>query len=331
MIWVEILSRNKELVSRSRHAAADGVLSIGRGYDNDVIVDDACVAPQHVLLRRDDRGIWTAEDCGTQNGLLDSRGNRHTRVVLLTGDTLFRIGHTWLRVRGADFPVAPERKLLPQQRLWPWILALAAIAFGISVLEIWTSQTGEFRLSLYLMPVVSLLLTLVVWISAWAGLSRLLSGAANFARHTLIALSGLAVESLFTPLFSWGAFAFSSRLLVDYSFVAYWLVFGATCFYHLRVISLRRLRLKAVIIAALCIAAAVVQWLVRDPFNIQQGNDASNPYLKDLWPPAARVIAPQSQDDFFRNLEKIKTDLDELRKKEPEEEGMSDAASEGDD
>ncbi|MCL2298090.1 MAG: FHA domain-containing protein [Proteobacteria bacterium] len=331
MIWVEILSRHKELIGRSRHNAENGTLSIGRGYNNDVIVDDACVAPQHVLLRRDDRGLWTVEDRGTQNGMFDSRGLRHTRLVLLNGDTLFRIGHTWLRVRTTDFPVAPERQLLPPQRLWPWLLLLATLAFGISALEIWSNQIGEFRASLYLMPIVSLLMTLVIWISLWAGLSRLLSGAANFARHALIALSGLTAALLLGALFSWGAFAFSARPLVDYNFAMYWLVFGVTCFYHLRAISPRLLRLKAVIIAALCIAAITVQWLVKDPFSPHQGNSANHPYLKDLWPPAMRVIAPQPQDRFFRNLEKIKTDLDELRKKEPEGEGMFDMILEGDD
>ena len=327
MIWVEILSRQKELISRTRHATDSGTLSIGRGYDNDVMVDDACVAPQHVLLCRDERGFWRAEDRGTQNGLFDARGLRHSHLVL-TGDTLFRIGQTWLRVRESDFPVAPERQLTPPQRLWPWILLLAVLVFGISAFELWSNQTNEARLSLYLMPVVSLLLTLVIWISLWAGLSRLLSGAAKFARHAFIALSGLAVASLFSPLANWATFAFSSSLLAHYSYVVYWLILGGTCFYHLRAISARYLRLKVTIVMAICIAAAVVQWLVKDPFNPQQGTP---PYLSDLWPPSTRVIAPQTQNAFFRHIEKVKADLDELRKKEPEGGGLFEMLLESDD
>jgi hypothetical protein len=329
MIWVEILSRHKELISRSRHAAVGGILSIGRGYDNDVVIDDACVAPQHLSLNRDERGIWCAEDRGTQNGLFDAHGRHHTRLEL-TGDTLFRIGHTWLRIRGADFPVAPERRLMPPQRLWPWLLLLAVFVFGTFVLKIWLEQTREYRLPLYLVSVVPYLLTLVIWTSIWAGLSRLLSGAANFPRHTLIALGGAAAMSLFNILSDWAIFAFSSRPLADYSFVVYWLILGATCFYHLRTISARYLRIKAVIITALCITAAVVQWLITDPFSFQQDGNAKNPYLKALWPPAMRVIAPQPQNVFFRNIEKIKADLDELRKKEPEGEGLFDMPPEND-
>jgi hypothetical protein len=329
MIWVEILSRHKELISRSRHAATGGVLSIGRGYDNNVVIDDACVAPQHLLLRRNERGVWSVEDRGTQNGLFDVHGRRHTQLEL-TGDTLFRIGHTWLRVRGAGFPVAPERRLVPPQRLWPWLLLLTVFVFGTFVLKIWLSQIHEYQLPLYLMSVVPYLLMLVVWVSIWAGLSRLLSGAANFARHTLIALSGAAAMSLFNILSDWAVFAFSSRPLADYSFVVYWLILGATCFYHLRAISVRYLRTKAVIVAALCLAAAVVQWLITTPFSFQQEGNAKNPYLKALWPPEARMIAPQPQDVFFRNIEKIKADLDALRKKDPEGEGLFDLFLEND-
>ncbi|MDR2711225.1 MAG: FHA domain-containing protein [Burkholderiales bacterium] len=330
MIWVEILSRNREVLSRSHHAA-DGDLLIGRSYSNDVMIDDACVAPQHVLLHCDEHGIWTAEDCGSQNGLLDSRGRRCERMVL-TGDTVFQIGQTWLRIRGAGFPVAPERRMVPQQRRWPWIIVLAVILLGLYTLQLWSNLIGESRPALdLLLPNVSLIIMLVVWISLWAGLSRLLSGAANFTRHTVIALCGSVCALLFTFFVSWATFAFSFRLLVDYGFVASWLILGATCFYHLRAISARRLRLKAIIVAVLFIAAAAVQWLASDSFNFQRGTGGNNAYLKNLWPPAARVIAPQSQEAFFREVEKIKANLDESRKKEPEEGGLFEQFLDGDD
>ena len=44
MIWVEILDRHRNVATR--HRLGDGA-SIGRAYDNDVIVDDPTVAPHH--------------------------------------------------------------------------------------------------------------------------------------------------------------------------------------------------------------------------------------------------------------------------------------------
>ncbi len=43
MIWIEILGRHREVVARYRGDGAE--VRIGRGYDNDVVIDDPYVAP----------------------------------------------------------------------------------------------------------------------------------------------------------------------------------------------------------------------------------------------------------------------------------------------
>ena len=55
MIWVEVLSRQHDVISRHRIAdVAEGAsIRIGRAYDNDVVIDDAYVAPHHLQLSRD--------------------------------------------------------------------------------------------------------------------------------------------------------------------------------------------------------------------------------------------------------------------------------------
>ena len=50
MIWVEILSRHREVVARVRIVGEEAI--IGRGYDNDVIVDDPYVAARHLRVFR---------------------------------------------------------------------------------------------------------------------------------------------------------------------------------------------------------------------------------------------------------------------------------------
>ena len=67
MIWVEILSRNHEIAARFRLPVAEA--RIGRGYTNDVIVDDPYVAPEHLRLFRDEAGQLVVEDLGSANGI----------------------------------------------------------------------------------------------------------------------------------------------------------------------------------------------------------------------------------------------------------------------
>ena len=56
---------------------------IGRGYDNDVIVDDPYVAAQHLRVFRDEAGQLIAEDMGSVNGtFLDGGKSRQARIVV---------------------------------------------------------------------------------------------------------------------------------------------------------------------------------------------------------------------------------------------------------
>jgi len=58
MIWVEILSRHRDITARVRTASPE--VRIGRGYDNDVIVDDPYVAARHLRVFRDEAGQLVA-------------------------------------------------------------------------------------------------------------------------------------------------------------------------------------------------------------------------------------------------------------------------------
>jgi pSer/pThr/pTyr-binding forkhead associated (FHA) protein len=117
MIWVEILSRHRDVVARHRCDGAE--VRIGRGYDNDVIVDDPYVAPHHLRVFRDEDGRLVAEDLGSANGLYTGDGERREKRIAIDGDRPLRIGRTQLRIRESSHVVAPERAAAPVARRWP--------------------------------------------------------------------------------------------------------------------------------------------------------------------------------------------------------------------
>ena len=51
-------------------AAKDGgpEVRLGRDADNDLVIDDATLSRVHLVLRRDAKGEWTAQDAGSRNG-----------------------------------------------------------------------------------------------------------------------------------------------------------------------------------------------------------------------------------------------------------------------
>ena len=63
VIWVEVLSRHRAVVSR--HRCTGRVVRIGRAYTNDVVLDDPYVAPEHAIIVRD------------EDGAARRRGSRH--------------------------------------------------------------------------------------------------------------------------------------------------------------------------------------------------------------------------------------------------------------
>src|SRR4051812_12074673 len=82
VLWVELLSRQGEVLSRHR-AEMGSEVRIGRGYDNDVIIDDSYVAAHHLRLVREEGGGLVAEDLGTANGLYIGEEKRPSARVAL--------------------------------------------------------------------------------------------------------------------------------------------------------------------------------------------------------------------------------------------------------
>ncbi|MDR3159236.1 MAG: FHA domain-containing protein [Zoogloeaceae bacterium] len=317
MIWIELLSRHKEVTAR--HPLPTDDFLIGRGYDNALVIDDPYVAPRHLRVFRDANGGLMAEDLGTQNGLYDEAGARHV-ALSLDGNTLMRIGQTWLRAREADFPVPAERKSRQERRLWPWLVFLLALAPLLQVVMHWSMNTGENSLSYYLDDVLPMMMSLGLWVGLWALLSRLVSGAARVARHTTLALLACISLQLYSFLQPWAVFAFSSPAAARYDFVGIWLLMAAICLGHLYIISVKRLRQKAAIMFSLAVAVIVAQWLTYEPFKAEN-RLARSVYLETLFPPSWRVTAPESEADFFADVQKMEARLEELRKEDaPDEE-----------
>ena len=332
VLWVEILSRQGDVVARHRvECGAGDEVRIGRGYDNHVVLDDAYVAARHLRIARDQNGRLVAQDLGSANGLfVDMDRRRAAQAVLEPGRTL-RIGRTRLRIRQAGDEVPPERISRPRTQLWPIISVLALVALGGELLTIWLRETTEQRLSDYLGRLVILCVSVAVWTTAWATLSRIFARRARFERHLLIALGGLLALSMTNELFSYAAFAWSRRELVAYRYVAEWLVGAYICFLHLQQVSQTReigrrwLKPQAGAVTALALIAIGMQTLPQ--WEASQSSDRQA-YLRGLKPPAVRLVRAESPAAFFAEVAALQGVLDQARSEAPGR--ISDYAGEDD-
>ncbi len=312
IIWVEILSRQRNV--EARHRCIGPLIHIGRSYDNDVVLDDPYVAPQHLrILRDDESGALIAEDLGSDNGLLADRGGEKRDRIVLDGDRAIRIGRTMLRIRDADYAVAAERPDEPQARVWPHALGLGAAILAIEIASLWLGETAEPRLTRYLTPLLILALTALGWIGGWTVLARIFSGQARFERNLLIALSGLLAYSLYDEFVEFTAFSLSWRLLATYQYVGSLCILAITCFRHLREIGPSRPWLKGGILAGLVCLAVATQTLRQSEAGLGYGSPVTT---HRLLPPSLRLAPVKSEDAFFADAQKLKKRLDRARSEE---------------
>ena len=85
---------------------------IGRSYDCDVILSDEFISPHHLQISLDDAGQPTLNDLGSENGTYLLPKNQAVQQVALGGEMLLQIGHTLIRLRRPEFPLAPTRMVI---------------------------------------------------------------------------------------------------------------------------------------------------------------------------------------------------------------------------
>jgi hypothetical protein len=326
MIWVEILSRHhRDVAHRQRCDSED--ITIGRGYDNDVVVDDPFVSPRHLRIRRDEAGRLVAEDLGSANGLFTERGRKRQAAIVLHGDQPVRIGHTLLRVRERAHAVAAERVAPRSAHTWPITIGLVLILASLESTFAWLRDIGEPTPVAYVKWLMPLALALVIWPTLWSILSRIFSGQARYERNLLITVLGIMAYSLINELVMFLGFALSWRLPGTYEYVVVWLLVAVACFFHLRAMGPARSWLKAGVVGTIAAVAIAVQTVTLGDGNPLFDRQAT---ARPLLPPSFRLTTLHPPDRFLTDIDKLRERLDKDRRKDP---GAGDAirAAEDDD
>lgn len=306
--YVELLSRGGEVLHRQRFDSLP--IRLGRGYDNDVILDDAHAGAHHAVIEADLEGAPVLRDLGSRNGTI-SDGKRQPSVTL-AGNTVVRLGHTRMRVRGADFAVAPE---LADTTMHGWEGAAPALVglllIGLfSGLENWLADIDAFQPIRYLLVVASGLGVGLAWSGGWALANRLFGTHARLGRHLFILGTGLFAVGAWRVLSDVLAFAFSAEWLTRYGNVAVIALVCGMLYFHLWTIKPHYPRRFAVSCAILLLAGAGLNLMT----NVQStGRAADELYMSVLLPPALRQSPDHSVADFMASAARLRAEADASR------------------
>ena len=188
MTVIEVRGRGGQIIERVR--CDQQQITIGRAFDNDVIVDDPYVSPHHLRLMLNQHG-WEVEDLDSENGVRLKQKTDERENHLSSGDQL-RIGHSELFVYENQHPAGKTLKIddgearlavLGNHLLWPLLLALTC---GVMLLTGFQHSFNEFKILPMLQPALWSLLGVALIASIWALIGRLVKHRTYFFSHLSI-------------------------------------------------------------------------------------------------------------------------------------------------
>jgi hypothetical protein len=307
--FIETLARNGDVLHR--HRVERLPIRIGRGYDNDYILDDPYAAPHHAQVDAGEDGALLLRDLGTRNGVVHA-GKRSERLAL-AGDTVVRLGHTTLRIRAADFPVPAE---LRDRTMHGWEGALPGMAGTllvaiVALFTMWLADTQAWRPFRYLLALAYGLGAGLVWSGLWAFGNRLFGRHARLGRHLFIFGCGVATLMLFGLVSNAIGYAYSIEVFTRYgSHVAIALVAGMV-YFHLATVKPEPRRRHALTCAALALLGSGLVLISNEQ---RHGRLADELYMSVLLPPEMRATKDASVDEFMADVAAMKEKLDRERK-----------------
>ena len=306
--FVETLARNGDVLHR--HQVERLPIRLGRGYDNDYIVDDAHCAARHAVIEADADGKPVLRDLGSKNGVI-YRGKR-VATVAMTGDTVVRLGHTSLRVRAADFPVPPEQIDRTRHGWEGGVPGLAGmLLIGLtSLLTVWLNDTQPFQLIRYLQALAYGIGAGLVWCGAWAFANRLFGRHARLGRHLFIFGCGVAAVTVFKLLSSLLAYAFSLEFITRYGAHVLVAIGAVMLFYHLTTVKPGSRRQFAITCVLLGLLGSGLTLISNEQRTGRLGDEL---YMSVILPPGTRVARDHSVDAFMGEVAAMRGKLDKER------------------
>lgn len=314
---LEVLDRDGQV--RSTHAVDHWPLTVGRAFDNDVVLADPYVAPHHLSVDDGEAGLTLAVGT-TLNGLeVDGkrlRGGQSRTIDPALPPAEWIAGRTHLRLRLPQQPLPAELPLAAAatraRRFGPLLTALLVLLAALSFNTWLETDPDNLGRSLGGM-LVATASGMAVWVGLWALLSKTFTRQTWLGWHLKVFLFASIAWMVCDVVPELLGFALSWPWVSDFGFVASYAVGATALYFHLLAVEPGRKRLmQAIAASALVLGVGLSLW-----FNYQRSDRfGAELYMSHLFPPSLRLARPIDADRFVDGLTQLKPLLDR-RAKEP--------------
>ncbi|MFT4580625.1 MAG: hypothetical protein ACI915_003094 [Gammaproteobacteria bacterium] len=296
-----------------RHRASGLRLTIGRAYDNDIILSDETVSPHHAVIRCSANGEIVVEDLESLNGTRAQHAIESADPVILSSGTEYSFARQRVRIFELNHRVLPAVKIggadgmLNRLSSGRYLALTLCLALVVAIGEQWLNTYKPVVWTEFAIGVFGVLAMAVVFATFWAIVGRVIKHEGRFQTHLTLILIYLLVQSAIVS--SYELVLFNSLNEVASVCVLFALSFGvlAGVFWFSLLISThldnqQRWRFATVMSAVLLAFSVFPEILKHTEFS-----DTPR-YVKEIRPPFLRIT---DGDDVERFIEESSALFDE--------------------
>ncbi len=197
---VELVNRSQKTIER--HKFDSTRITIGRAFDNDLIISDQHVSPYHAELQKQDDGSWLLHDLDSRNGTYTSKGRKIEGDALLRSGDEFIVGKVRIRIYNPDYVVKPAVALSNIENIFDFLsrpacaFILILVVFGITAGNQYLQSFNKINTSEMGISLLAFFIVILIWASIWTFLGRLLRHETRFITQFIASASVFILFSI---------------------------------------------------------------------------------------------------------------------------------------
>jgi len=300
----EVASRGGRMLDR--HRARGERLSIGRAFDNTLILSDETVSPHHARLELDENGGVVLIDLDSLNGIRTERHERIDGSTRLSSGKEYSFGRARVRIYDTAHPVADTVRIggldwlinrLGGARLLAFVLSVVVV---VAVTEQWLNTYSVVHWQELGIGVFGVLAAGAVIAMFWAIVGRIAKHEGRFRTQLALVMLYLLAQSVI--VYGYELLLFNSLNVVISTTVSLLLSFAlltGVLWLSLHIATNQASALRWKIAASI---SAILLCISIYPEVLKQTEFAESPdYVKEIKPPIMRVAQGVNAGRFLEN------------------------------
>jgi len=214
---VEVITAQKTLVNYK--VFDSDTIVIGRGFDNDVIINDQFISVRHLQISSDG-DILKVKDLSSKNGTYRSDAKQKIKECNVNSGTEFIIGRTRIRIYLNSHHLRPTQSLHRKNKIitlikkpsTAWILIL--VMMGLSFIDAKLNLITKEPFVTFLLSPISDAIIVLIWAGFWAFIGRLIRHRTRFFVYISCCCIWILTYSLLTTVNNYIGFYTNSTLIL---------------------------------------------------------------------------------------------------------------------